>query len=106
MAQMKAAKEGFTIIKQGIGFHSEMKRAIADFAYGDISKVHVHGGAADRALLTERGLKHVIACVEAMKEVLGDEVGLALDCGPGWTVPDAIRFAEPSSRSTSCGWRT
>jgi L-alanine-DL-glutamate epimerase-like enolase superfamily enzyme len=28
-----------------------------------------------------------------MKEVLGDEVGLALDCGPGWTVPDAIRFA-------------
>ena len=25
--------------------------------------------------------------------MLGDEVGLALDCGPGWTVPDAIRFA-------------
>ena len=21
-----------------------------------------------------------------------DEVGLALDCGPGWTVPDAIRL--------------
>ena len=28
-----------------------------------------------------------------MKEVLGDEIGLALDCGPGWTVPDAIRLA-------------
>src|SRR4051812_49881774 len=41
-----------------------------------------------RGLLTEKGLKHVVACVEAMKEVLGDEVGLALDCGPGWTVPD------------------
>ncbi len=38
-------------------------------------------------------MKHVIACVEAMVEVLGDEVGLALDCGPGWTLPDAIRFA-------------
>ena len=50
-------------------------------------------GALDRGLLTERGLKHVIACVEAMKEVLGDEIGLALDCGPGWTVPDAIRLA-------------
>ena len=25
--------------------------------------------------------------------MLGDEIGLALDCGPGWTVPDAIRFA-------------
>jgi len=93
VALMKSAKEGFTIVKQGISFHSEMKRAVADFAYGDISKVHVHGGGADRSLLTERGLKHVIACVEAMKEVLGDEVGLALDCGPGWTVPDAIRFA-------------
>ena len=28
-----------------------------------------------------------------MKAVLGDEVGLALDCGPGWMLPDAIRFA-------------
>jgi L-alanine-DL-glutamate epimerase-like enolase superfamily enzyme len=28
-----------------------------------------------------------------MKDVLGDEVGLALDCGPGFTVPDAIRLA-------------
>ena len=51
-------------------------------------------GPPDRGLLTERGFKHVVACVEAMKEVLGDEVGLALDCGPGWTVPDAIRLAK------------
>ncbi len=28
-----------------------------------------------------------------MKEVLGDKVSLALDCGPGWFLPDAIRFA-------------
>lgn len=27
-----------------------------------------------------------------MKSVLGDEVGLALDMGPGWTVSDAIRI--------------
>ena len=47
----------------------------------------------NRGLLTEKGLKHIIACVEAMKAVMGDEVGLALDCGPGWTVPDAIRLA-------------
>ena len=31
-----------------------------------------------------------------MKAVLGDEVGLALDCGPGWMVSDAIRFAKAS----------
>jgi L-alanine-DL-glutamate epimerase-like enolase superfamily enzyme len=92
--KMKAAKEGFQILKQGIAFHSNMKRTIPDFFYGEATPVHVHGGATDRGLLTERGLKHVIACVEAMKEALGDEVGLALDCGPGWTVPDAIRFAK------------
>lgn len=50
-------------------------------------------GTYDRGLLTERGLQHVIACVEAMKTVLGDAVGLALDCGPRWTTPDAIRLA-------------
>jgi L-alanine-DL-glutamate epimerase-like enolase superfamily enzyme len=92
MAKMKAAKEGFTIIKQGISFHSSMARQVPDFFYGDPKPVRAHG-SYDRGLLTERGLKHVVACVEAMKGVLGDEIGLALDCGPGWTVPDAIRFA-------------
>jgi len=29
-----------------------------------------------------------------MKEVLGEEVGLALDCGPGWIVPSAIKLAK------------
>ena len=28
-----------------------------------------------------------------MKEVTGDDVGLALDCGPGWMLGDAIRLA-------------
>jgi L-alanine-DL-glutamate epimerase-like enolase superfamily enzyme len=92
MAKMKASPEGFPIIKQGIAFHSPMKREIPNFFYGEPQTNPFHG-AMDRGLLTERGLKHVIACVEAMKAVLGDEIGLALDCGPGWTVPDAIRLA-------------
>lgn len=89
-ARMKARPEGFTIIKQPIAFHGPMAQSIPDFYYGE-----QHSGSryANRGLLTERGLKHVIACVEAMKDVLGDEIGLALDCGPGWTVPDAIRLA-------------
>ncbi|MDQ5854498.1 MAG: mandelate racemase/muconate lactonizing enzyme family protein [Chloroflexota bacterium] len=90
MAYMKAAREGFTIIKQSIAFHGPMAREVPNFFYGE---VQTGGRYASRGLLTERGLKHVIACVEAMKAVLGDEVGLALDCGPGWTVPDAIRLA-------------
>ncbi len=91
MAKMKAAKEGFTIIKQGIGFHSQMVGQVPDFLYGEVQQTGLY---QNRGLLTERGLKHVIACVEAMKDVLGDEVGLALDCGPGWMVPDAIRLAK------------
>jgi L-alanine-DL-glutamate epimerase-like enolase superfamily enzyme len=93
MAKMKAAKEGFTIIKQGIGFHSPMAREVPDFFYGERPSGIFHGNRMT-GLLTERGLKHVVACVAAMKEVLGDEIGLALDCGPGWTVPDAIRLAK------------
>jgi L-alanine-DL-glutamate epimerase-like enolase superfamily enzyme len=90
MAKMKAAREGFTIIKQAVAFHGQMARQVPDFYYSDAKPGRFY---ANRGLLTERGLKHVVACVEAMKEVLGDEVGLALDCGPGWTVPDAIRLA-------------
>jgi L-alanine-DL-glutamate epimerase-like enolase superfamily enzyme len=89
MGKMKAAKEGFSIIKQPISFHSPMAREIPDFFYGDFE---TKGRHPNRGPLTEKGLKHVIACVEAMKNVLGDEVGLALDCGPGWMVPDAIRL--------------
>jgi L-alanine-DL-glutamate epimerase-like enolase superfamily enzyme len=91
MAKMKASKEGFSIIKQGIGFHSNMPGKVPNFFYGDLQGGPPH---ANRGLLTERGLKHIIACVEAMKSVLGDEIGLALDCGPGWMVPDAIRLAK------------
>lgn len=91
MAKMKASPEGFSIIKQGIGFHSSMPERFPDFFYGDVHEGFRH---PNRGLLTERGFKYVIECIEAMKAVLGDEVGLALDCGPGWTVPDAIRLAK------------
>jgi L-alanine-DL-glutamate epimerase-like enolase superfamily enzyme len=90
MRKMKAAPEGFTIIKQGISFHSAMPHQVPNFSYDEPRQGAPH---ANRGLLTEKGMKHIIACVEAMKSVLGDEIGLALDCGPGWMVPDAIRVA-------------
>jgi len=84
---MKEAKEGFTLIKMAVGFHNPaMMRSIPDMWYDE------HRGRGNRGVMTERGLKHVIACVEAMKKVLGDEIGLALDAGPGWMVKDAITF--------------
>jgi L-alanine-DL-glutamate epimerase-like enolase superfamily enzyme len=92
MAKMKDAKEGFTLIKQAVGFHDPaMMPAVPNAWYDEPPRK----GAShpDRGMMTERGLDNVIACVEAMKKVLGSEIGLALDCGPGWTVKDAITFA-------------
>ncbi len=91
MAKMKEAKEGFTLIKQAVGFHNPaMMHAMPNGWYDEPRTGASH---MDRGLMTERGLEHVIACAEAMKKVLGDEIGLALDCGPGWAVKDAITFA-------------
>jgi len=90
-AKMKEAKEGFTLIKQAVGFHNPaMMHAMPNGWYDEPRTGAAH---MDRGLMTERGLEYVIACVEAMKKVLGDEIGLALDCGPGWAVKDAITFA-------------
>jgi L-alanine-DL-glutamate epimerase-like enolase superfamily enzyme len=92
MRQMVDLPEKFTIIKQGIAFHSPQPNEVPDFFYGEIQPRQVPH--PNRGLLTEKGLKHIIACVEAMKSVTGDRIGLALDCGPGFTVPDAIRLAK------------
>ena len=90
-AKMKESKEGFTLIKQAVGFHNPaMMHAMPGAWYDEPRTGPPH---SDRGLMTERGLEHVIACVEAMKKVLGSEIGLALDCGPGWAVKDAITFA-------------
>ena len=90
--KMMNAPEGFTIIKQPIGFHSPMKRAVPDFFYGEASPPGLQG-RMDRGMITERGMKHLVSCVAAMKDVLGDGIGLALDCGPGFSPADALKFA-------------
>ena len=82
--------QGFTLCKMGVSFHSGMPADVPGFFYGENSGGRWH---ANRGPLTERGLKHVIACAGAMKQELGDGIGLALDCGPGMTVPDSIRLA-------------
>ncbi|MHB9034027.1 MAG: mandelate racemase/muconate lactonizing enzyme family protein [Anaerolineae bacterium] len=89
-AKMLQAREGFTIVKQGIGYHSRMPADVPGFMLNELQSGGFH---ANRGPLTEKGLKHIVACVAAIKEVTGDAVGLALDCGPGFTVSDAIRLA-------------
>ena len=92
-AKMKECKEGYTLIKMPIGFHNAgMMTALPNSWYGR----EWNGPAApymDRGPMTERGIDNCIACAEAARKALGNDVGLAFDCGPGWVVKDAIRFA-------------
>lgn len=90
VAKVRDSREGFTIIKQPVGFHSGMIHEVPEFTYGEIMTGFPH---PNRGALTERGLDHIVTCTEAMKKVLGSEIGLALDCGPGFTVADARRLA-------------
>lgn len=90
-AKAKESKEGFTIIKMAVGFHSRMGKEAPNFFYGDPAGPN-NQPHANRGTLTEQGLKRIVACVEAMKKVLGDGIGLALDCGPGYMLSDAIRL--------------
>jgi L-alanine-DL-glutamate epimerase-like enolase superfamily enzyme len=93
-SKRKKLPGGFTIMKWGIGFHSRMASTFPEYHYGEQPLPPTQPYLYQTGLTTERGLKHTIACVKALKEALGDEVGLALDCGPGWKVPAAIRLAK------------
>jgi L-alanine-DL-glutamate epimerase-like enolase superfamily enzyme len=92
--EIKKAPESFTIMKWGIGFHSQMPSKVPGYYYGEEPLEPRQPYLYQRGHVTEKGLKHTVACVKALKEELGDEIGLALDCGPGWTVPAAIRLAK------------
>ena len=90
VAKIVEMKEGYTITKQGIAFHSAMPRSLSGYFYSDLGEGLFY---ANSGLMTERGFNHTVAWVAAMKESVGDRIGLALDCGPGMTVLDAIRLA-------------
>tara|TARA_R110002124_G_scaffold144122_15_gene309089 strand:+ start:41473 stop:42669 length:1197 start_codon:yes stop_codon:yes gene_type:complete len=89
---MRQRPEGFTIVKQAIALHGPMKNH-PGLHYGASQEGKTFPGTIVGGMLTETGLQHLVACVVAMKEELGPEIGLALDCGPGFTPVDALRFA-------------
>lgn len=91
---LASTPQGFEIIKMGVAFHSSMPRDVPNFFYGEINTTAPHYAYANRGLITETGFNHMIDCVTAAKEAVGPNVGIALDCGPGWVLPDAIRFAQ------------
>lgn len=89
MAIMRDAEEGFTIFKEGVGFHGFMAPNTPDFFYGELRDKPLH---PNRGRLTPSGYAHVVECATAMKEVLGPDRALALDMGPGFTLADGIRI--------------
>lgn len=89
MQEMKDAPEGFTIIKEGVGYHGFMAPNVEGYAYNEMVVGPRH---PNRGPLTARGIRHTVETVAAMCDVLGPDIALALDMGPGWTVSDAIRI--------------
>lgn len=91
VAKMIELPQNFSIIKQGVAFHSGMPTDKPDFFYGE-NRAHAHH--LNRGALTPKGFKHLLSCIDAMLDVCGDNVELALDCGPGMVISDAIRLAK------------
>lgn len=92
----RRAKEqpgNFTMFKLPTSFHSSMASEFPNFFYGEIYDGPTYP-YPNRGVISEAGMKHLVACVEAAKEELGPDRGLAVDCGPGYSQPDAQRFAK------------
>lgn len=87
--------EEFSIIKYGVGFHSPMPFEVPNFFMGEPRPGPPH---LNKGLLTEEGFQHCVKCVEAMVTALDGKAQLALDCGPGWALSDAVRFAKELER--------
>ena len=89
---MKELPQNFSIVKQGVAFHgSPTLKDMPDFHYGEYIADEKYG---NRGVMTEKGFNITVDSVIAMKEVLGPDVGLALDCGPGMTASDTLRLAK------------
>ncbi len=89
---LKNGQEGFTMAKYVAGYHGTELGQLTGHTVNDWDAGP--GRGINRGPLTERGLRYQIDKVHALKAELGDGIGLAMDCGPGWTLSDAIRFAQ------------
>ena len=100
---------GFSIVKTALGFHNPAFTAKAvneGFAYNSYpitpeppasrpnAPAQFHFENANGSLLTDKGLNYLIEYVAKVKEIVGDRVGIAFDCGPGFMAVDALKFAK------------
>ena len=78
MQKMKDHPYNFSIIKQAVSFHGGMQN-VDGFYYGTPVKKMRH---PNRGTITGKGFRYLMARIEAMLDVLGDDVGLALEGAP------------------------
>jgi L-alanine-DL-glutamate epimerase-like enolase superfamily enzyme len=92
--KIRELEQGFSIVKTAIAFHGGMAD-VPGLYLGNTSPSASPKNAPHpyRGTITEYGLKYMIDRVAAIKEGLGENIGLALDCGPGFMLSDAIRLA-------------
>ena len=94
MQLMKDHPYNFSIIKQAVSFHGKMHGDFDVFYHGMPTFTGRHPDHPNRGSITPKGFNYMLKCIEAMLDVLGDDVGLALDCGPGMTVSDTLKLAK------------
>jgi L-alanine-DL-glutamate epimerase-like enolase superfamily enzyme len=92
--KVKALEQGFSFVKAAVAFHGGMAD-VPNFYLGNTSPSAGSKNAPHpfRGTMTEYGMKYIVERVTAIKEGLGENTGLALDCGPGFMLSDAIRLA-------------
>ena len=90
--------EGFTIVKAAAAFHGNFFLDLGmkeEYAYNSYPKSPPDPFSYNNgSLMTERGLYNLVDYFTRVKAVIKDKVGLVLDCGPGFTPVDALKFAK------------
>ena len=84
-------EEGFTMAKLAFAYHGLwIEGQIKDYSYAPQD----WGRMPPKGVMTERGMNYMIEYVDELKGIIGDRIGLALDCGPGMMPQDAMKFAK------------
>ena len=94
---INAMPEGVSIFKLGTAWHSSLfpDMKLDYYAYNTYETTPPDPFAYNKgSLLTEKALNGAIEYIARLKSVTKDKVGIALDCGPGFTPVDALKFAK------------
>ena len=84
-------EEGFTMAKLAFAYHGLwIDGQMKGYSYAPMD----WGRMPPKGVMTERGMNYMIEYVDELKGIIGDKVGLALDCGPGMMPQDAMKFAK------------